>query len=87
MRVTVTQEDIDKGICDNAVSCAIAKAVARKTGSSCRVSYDAVTVYDRNMDEKAFYKLSRPAREFIAKFDRGDRESLKPVAFNLVGIK
>lgn len=87
MIVTVTQEDIDKGICGNAVNCAIAMAVSRKTGRAVRVSYDAVTVFDpEDRGDDKYYKLSFPAKQFIAKFDRGEREKLKPVTFSLKGI-
>jgi len=86
MRVTVTQEDIDKGICGNAVSCAIAKAVSRKTKSPCRVSYDAVTVHGNGDEDIKYYRLSTPAKKFIAQFDMGNREKLKPVTFSLKGI-
>lgn len=87
MRVQVTQEDINEGLCGSAVSCAIAMALKRKTGREVRVSYDAVTVYGRDFEDRQYYRLSTPAKKFIAQFDSGERESLSPAAFNLGGMK
>ena len=88
MRVTVTQEDIDKGICDNTRSCAIAQALAKKTGKGVRVMYDEAHVYpDDDKDITEFYRLSRPARQFILRFDSGDKNLVKPATFTLTRIK
>jgi hypothetical protein len=88
MRINVTQEDIDKGKCDMASQCAIAKALMR-TGEfkSVMVSGLQIVVCRKNTEyeELRFYP-EQAIGHWIWRFDKLGKKAVAPFSFELKGI-
>lgn len=82
MRIEVTQEDIDCGSRGNAERCAIALATRRARPDARLVSVDGYDVELEFERETWAVRLPREAREFVERYDDGERE-LAPLAFDL----
>lgn len=75
IKVTVTKEDIRRGIREDPESCPIARAVRRATGRRF-VAVDEAITFDSTRE---VYNLTPQADQFINDFDRGD--NVKPFKF------
>jgi hypothetical protein len=71
--VTVTQEDIDKGVRSHPESCPIAQALRRQYGDS-----PSVGLYNFRLNDYR-YSLPEEAQVFIMEFD--SRWTVKPISF------
>ncbi len=76
LRVEVRQEDIARGVRDDACRCPIALAVSRLTT-------DVVYVEDQKIEIVGLgrFYMPEPAVRFVAHFDNGD--AVEPFAFDL----
>ena len=91
MRVTVTQEDIDKGVSVEHDRCAVALALKRATGhESVSVTYADIKEPSAGLrirlgsgSQNTFYVKSRKLYKFVSDFDN-DRE-VAPFTFLLKG--
>ena len=79
MKITVTQEDIDKGERQNGCRCPIARAIAREGGGGPTVSTRQAILDIDSVVHIA--ELPQPARDFIAAFDN-DGE-VQPFTFEI----
>lgn len=77
MKIQVTQEDIDKGLCRSPAHCPVAIAIRRETGNSATVY--APVVFINGLD---VVELPDDASAFVNKFDRG-LELVEPFEFEL----
>lgn len=75
--VRVTQADINTGLRESAVSCPVARALARAVEGDVSVGpcYVMVNGKERN--------LSRHAAAWISRFDKHGRRAVKPFTFKL----
>lgn len=81
MKISVLQEDIDKGDKHSYKTCPLALAISRKVPQyDVLVALMYVTL-GKNKKDALIFKLSRPARKFIDDFDRG--LSVSPQSFIL----
>ena len=83
MKVTVTQEDIDKGIRCNARACPIANAIMKKK-NIVYVSVLGNTSVKREINKRSLhyiYKLPTSAKSFIKAFD--SCEPVEPFTFEM----
>lgn len=76
MRITVTQQDIDKGEQGEAKHCPIARALKRATGEQCLVASKICFIGDRED-----IPLPENAQSFVSDFDCGF--PVKPFSFDL----
>jgi len=85
MRINVTQEDIDKGKCDMASQCAIARALMR-TGEFkyVMVSGLQIIVCRKNNEELRFYP-EMAIGDWIWRFDKLGKKAVAPFSFELTG--
>ena len=80
IRITVTQEDIDKGVPCNSVRCPIAKAVDRKFGLNllgASVGSRIITCFHNGKHRK--FQMSKSGMKFVQRFD--DRKIVEPFTF------
>lgn len=76
MLITITQEDIDNGIPNEADSCPVARAIRRATGQPVRVG-DCTIVINRE-----FIYQPPTVRQFVYDFDDG-AYTVNPFSFEL----
>lgn len=81
--VEVTQEDIDKGVCDSATKCAVARAIKRLTRRQ-QVRVDGESAYI--FKDRYEAELPKKAQTFISKFD-SDKRTVTPFSFVLKNYK
>lgn len=80
IRITVTQDDINKGAPHNPLCCPIARAIGRKIDSPfVSVKTKEFLYFDDILDEYLTFEMSDRAQEFVKRFDSG--ESVKPFTF------
>jgi hypothetical protein len=82
MKITVTQEHIDKGIREDCTACPIALAL-RERGFD-KYSVGRYAIYP-NWGRRGAVGLSRAAVRFTREFDQG--LPVQPFSFNLPGLK
>lgn len=82
VKIEVTQEDIDRGVCGNATRCAVARAIRRIVGKR------NIEVTQNNIAVNSDFDVAPPkkVRDFIDKFD-ANKKSVKPFSFVLRGYK
>jgi hypothetical protein len=83
MKITVTKEDIQRGIRSSACSCPIARACNRQTRPT-RV-FGVTMRVDTVLGGSQSFDLSRRAQQFIARFDR--KKKVKPFSFIVRGLE
>jgi hypothetical protein len=77
--IYVTQQEIDLGEQDKCKRCPIALAMQRTLPNL----ESSVYTTDMWVSKHGFIMLPREAREFISRFDSGDRENTRPFSFEL----
>lgn len=81
--ITVTQEDIDRGIRGNAFNCPLAIAIDRALPVVCEVSVGLDTVTINQPDGVAYwFPLPDAAKDFVKRYD-ADPSTVKPIVFHL----
>jgi hypothetical protein len=81
--VTVTQDDIDKGIPEDGCNCPIARAVMRAGLANPVVNEDSIVIDGVETDAglAPLWELPDEAVAFIAAFDDGNTGTLEPFTF------
>lgn len=82
MTITVTQEDIDKGIRKDCAQCPITNAVARHLPALKFIETGSCFITGSIDEERVSFNLPTDARWFVLRFDNGYIE--QPFTFELV---
>lgn len=82
LKIEVTQDDIDRGICQSPTRCAVARAIRRITGKR----YVEVNADQTLVGQDFNTELPKKAQDFIHRFDE-DKKKVKPFSFVLRGWK
>ena len=82
MKITVTQDDIDKGMQSNGIHCPVARAIRQHVSLS-YVAVNRWTLYFRRSDAPSYQRTSLPAsvNDFIRRYD--NRQPVAPFEFDL----
>lgn len=87
MKITVTQEDIDKGKRNMCSYCPVALACTRQFNATCRVEYETlrgplvVSVY--HVDHTQQFNLPFKVQCWVSYFDFHGPDEIKPIEFEL----
>jgi hypothetical protein len=87
MRINVTQEDIDKGKCNIASECAIARALMR-TGEFEHVTVSGLRIIvcrKNNENEELTFYPEMAIGDWIWRFDKLGKKGVAPFSFELTG--
>lgn len=81
IKISVIQDDIDKGVRSSVIYCPVARAASRILNLTCKVGRLQIYMRPRTRKLPSEYWLPSEIQEWIKKFDLG--EKVEPISFEI----